>query len=102
MDLSLSLSMPVEHLARVMSEKEFARWVKYAKKKMLPWSRMEWYLAQISQMIAITMGGSKQAKIADFLCQSSSHEEDELTPEEQLEMAIEEFDVRPRKRRKKG
>lgn len=94
MDLALALGQPVNHLARTMSVREFARWSNYASKRMLPWRRMECYLAQIAQMIAMT-GGAREAKLEDYLFQPREVLE-EVDEEELLAQAIEEFDFKPR------
>lgn len=39
----------------------------YAARRMLPWQRLETHLAQISLLIARTMGGADKATLRDFL-----------------------------------
>lgn len=103
MDLALALGQPVGALANQMSEREFIRWHRYAAKRLLPWQRMEWYLAQIAWLIAATMGGRTNASITDYLIQTRDDASDEEAddPEELLAQAIVAFDVKPRTRRKK-
>lgn len=67
MDLALEFGMPAEQLARVMTEREFGWWMRRANTQWLPLKRMEWYLASITQAIAMTMGGAKDATVDDFM-----------------------------------
>lgn len=96
MDLALNLSWPsVAVGARGMSEREFVRWQHYASKRMLPWRRMECYLAQIAQKIAQTMGGATQATIDDYLFQTPEEPPND-DDDDTLQAAIEAFDFKPR------
>ena len=95
MDLALALGQPVGLLANSMSEREFVRWQHYAAKRMLPWRRMECYLAQIAQIIARTMGGTTEVALSDFLFEAREAEV-ELDEEDYLEMAKLEFGFKPR------
>ena len=55
MDLALELKLgTVDELKRRMTMQEFAWWVVYASKKMLPTRRLEYYLARIA---LVTGGG---------------------------------------------
>lgn len=86
-----------------MPARELRKWNAYRNRKLLPWQRLEFYLAQIAQLIAITMGGMKRAKVADFLLKEREPDEEELTPEEQLVLAKEAFQFKPNSRKgKKG
>lgn len=67
MDLALEMGMTAEGLARTMTERELRRWMGYVQRKRLPTQRLELYLAQLAQIVAITMGGARQAKISDYL-----------------------------------
>lgn len=100
MDLALEMGMPVEHLARIMTEREFRRWHLYATKKLLPAARVELYLAQIAQMIGITMGGAKDAKITDYLIVLEPVKEVTVeTPEDIVAEARKAFGYNPRKKK---
>jgi hypothetical protein len=97
MDLALELGSTEERLARLMSEREFRRWQKYAAKRLLPTRRLEFYLAQIAQLIAITMGGVKDAKLSDYLIEPAPvavHEDAEVVDIAALRKA---FGFKPRK-----
>lgn len=83
--------MPVTTLARVMTEREFRGWQRYAERRMLPTRRMEFYLAQIALLIARTMGNKQEATLADFL-----FDPDAESSEDDLEAAKEAFDFSPR------
>lgn len=83
----------VEPLARTMTEREFCDWQRYAARRMLPWRRIELQLAQLSQIVAASMGGVKNAKLSDYL----------FDPEDETGLATAEeeaafFDFRPRKK----
>lgn len=95
MDLALSLGQSVGSLSRTMSEREFMRWQKYSAKRLLPWQRMEWYLAQMTRWIAMTMGGLSDARLQDFLMPMRDPEEDEMDDEETLQEAIVAFQFSP-------
>lgn len=92
MDLALEMGMPYEQLARQMTEREFRAWGEYASRKMLPARRMEWYLAQITRWIAMTMGGAKDAKTSDFMM-----EFEPVDPYDALEEARQALGFPPRK-----
>ena len=85
-------------LARALPEREFVDWQRYAARRMLPTRRMEVHLAQISALIAQTMGGSKDSKMSDFLFdpQDIGPEEGEDSPEEDLQTAVKFFGFKPR------
>lgn len=67
MDLALHLGFTVEGLKRAMTERELVAWATYAGQRMLPWRRIELYLAQVSMYIAATMGGAKNPSIDQFM-----------------------------------
>lgn len=77
MDLTLALGRPVGP----MPERELALWLAYANRKALPLRRIELALAQIAQLIAITMGGAEGVTIADFLVDGLFESPDEGEPE---------------------
>jgi hypothetical protein len=66
MDLALEFGLPVGVLSRLLTEREFRAWDRYARRKMLPQRRIELYLAQIAKTVAQSIGGSN-AKLSDFL-----------------------------------
>jgi len=66
MDLAMEFGLPVGVLSRLLTERELKAWNRYARRRMLPQRRIEAYLAQIAQLVAQTMGGSK-APLSAFL-----------------------------------
>lgn len=76
MDLALHLGGTVEELDHKMSGVEFYLWQKYAAARMLPWRRMELYMAQLAQIVAVTMGGAKDTRLADYLFDPEDETED--------------------------
>lgn len=80
MDLALHLGCDLASLDE-MTGVEFLLWQRYAAKKMLPWRRMELYLAQIAHAIAVTMGGAKESTLADFMFDP----DEEPTPGEEFD-----------------
>lgn len=97
MDLALELGHPAEVLARTMTEREFRRWQVYAGKRLLPTQRVELYLAQIAQMIAITMGGAKNVRITDYLLEMQQPAATLPDDEDVVEAARKAFGYNPRK-----
>lgn len=87
MDLALQLG---DRDITDMPERDFQLWVRYANRRMLPWRRVELYLGRIALLIAQTMGGAKDAVLADYL----------FDPEEEIEIdsrnAAEFFGYAPR------
>jgi len=67
MDLALHLGGTVAELEAKMSSVEFFLWQKYAARRMLPWRRMELYMAQLARLIAATLGGDKESTLSDYL-----------------------------------
>jgi hypothetical protein len=67
MDLALHLGTTVEPLRRNMTERELKWWAEYTRKNWLPLQRIEWYLARITQAIAVTMGGAKDPPLSEFM-----------------------------------
>lgn len=76
MDLALHLGMTAGGLKRVMSEREFQQWQGYAARRMLPGRRLELLLAQVSMLIAQTMGGAKNVALRDFMFEPREQEPD--------------------------
>lgn len=97
MDLALNLGVSVQGLSHSMTEGEFRLWIDYAGKKMLPWQRIEWHLAQITRWIAMTMGGVENAQIWDYLIEPRVPvaEDEEMDDDETLEMAKKAFGFKP-------
>ena len=95
MDLALELGQPAELLARTMTEREFQRWQKYARSRLLPTRRLEYYMAQIAQLIAITMGGAKDVGLQDYLIELRQEEVAEVVD---LEAARKAFGYNPRRK----
>lgn len=67
MDLALHLGGTADALARSMTEGELRHWDAYTARRPLPFRRLELYLAQIALVVARSMGGSHDYKLADFL-----------------------------------
>jgi hypothetical protein len=83
MDLALEFGEPVEQLKQRMTEREFAWWAKRSATHWLPSRRVEWYLAQLAYMIAVTMGGAKDVSLSDFMLNlEPPTEEPEMTMDE--------------------
>lgn len=93
MDLSLHLGTPVETLARAMTEREFIRWQWYAEKKMLPWRRMELFMAQLA-MFMDRMNGAQNKTLRDYLFDPV----DDTEPDDDLEAAVNYFDFKPQRK----
>ncbi len=97
MDLALHLGRPADELAQSITEDEFRRWMTYARRHALPYRRLELMLAQMSLVIAKTMGGAKNAKVSDFMLQDH---DDELPPNvTRLEAARMAFAFNPRRKK---
>lgn len=75
MDLALELGVPAEQLAAQMSEREFVWWAKRAQRQWLPSRRIEWMLAQVAHMIAVTMGGAKDVSVSDYMLRLEPEDE---------------------------
>ena len=50
-----------------MTEREFARWSKYAAQKGMPWQRIEVQLARIAMLIDVGLVGAKNARLRDYM-----------------------------------
>lgn len=72
MDLAMEFGVPADDLARRMTEREFHQWARRNARRWLPARRMEWYLAQIAHLIAVTMGGAKDTAVSDFMLELES------------------------------
>jgi len=81
MDLALEFGLPVGVLSRLLTEREFRAWDRYARRKMLPSRRVELYLAQIARYIAQTMGGA-DAPLSAFLFDPQPDAPDEVDLDE--------------------
>lgn len=95
MDLAMQLGGTSDALMRSMTEQEFQRWQVYAQRRMLPWRATHLYLAQIAMLIAQTMGGAKNVRLADFMF-------DPREKEASAEEAAEFFGFNPVKKDKNG
>lgn len=91
--------MPVSVLARSMTEEELRDWRTYDNRFILPSRRLQLQLAQIAMLIAVCMGGAKDAKLEDYLFDPPP------TPKEtkrMLDDAKQFFGFAPRKKVKRG
>jgi hypothetical protein len=95
-ELALALGGTVEELEDRMSGVEYGLWVRYAEQRILPWRRMEFYLAQLARLIAATMGGQTDATTRDFLFDRAEDEPEDDDDEE--DAAAKFFGFAPRKR----
>lgn len=96
MDLALHLGRPVEELLKTMTEAELHDWNRLSRRRGLPWQRIELLLAQLTLVIARSMGGAKNAKVADFMLTEVEEIPDNVTPIERARLA---FGFNPRKRK---
>jgi hypothetical protein len=94
--LSFALGLPLDVL-RDMSADDLALYQQYTSKRGFPGRKVELLLAQVSQIMAQTMGGAKNTKLSDFLFDPAP----EL--EEPKEMTVEEIRAlhgfKPRKKK---
>jgi hypothetical protein len=74
MDLAMHLGMTTDHMTQSMTEAELNRWARYASSHGLPYKRIEVLLAQVSLLIAKTMGGAKNVKVEDFMLRARKEE----------------------------
>lgn len=96
MELALNLGGTADGLARSMTEAELQRWSVYAGRHALPFRRLEILLAQLSMIVARSMGGVKDAKVADFMLQEPDDLPDNVT---RIDVARKAFGFAPRKRK---
>jgi hypothetical protein len=96
MDLSLHLGGPVDALTRSMPEAELQRWSVYAGRHLLPFRRLEILLAQLAMIVARTMGGAKDAKVADFMLKEPEDLPGNVT---RIETARQAFGFAPRRKK---
>jgi hypothetical protein len=98
MDLAMQLGGSVDALSRSMTEAEFHRWARYARKFGMPFRRLELMLAQLTMVVARSMGGAKQATTADFMLKPV---DDELPANvTRIDAARAAFGFNPRRRKK--
>lgn len=97
MNLALHLGGSADVLARSMTEAELQRWSVYVRRHALPFRRLELLLAQVSMLIASTMGGAKNVKLKDYMLK----ELDEELPANvtRIEDKRKAFGFNPRKRK---
>jgi hypothetical protein len=74
-----------------MTERELQEWDVYRQRNMLPSRRLELLLAQVSLMIAKTMGGAKDAKLADYLFDPEPFEGQAVVDEEDDAASVADF-----------
>lgn len=100
MDMALELGLPASLLARTMHERELRAWQIYAARRLLPSRRVEFYLAQIAMLIAKTMGGARNATLADFMLQlPKAPLPDDFDEDAHVEQMIEAFQFKPRNKK---
>ena len=97
MDLALHLGGSAEVLARSMTEAELQRWSVYTRRSGLPFQRLELMLAQVSLLIARTMGGAKDARLKDYMLKEPEELPENVTRIEDKRKA---FGFNPRNKRK--
>ena len=97
MNLALHLGGSAEGLARSMTEAELNRWSVYIRRHAFPFQRLELLLAQVSMLIASTMGGAKNVKLKDYMLK----EVEEALPKNvhRIEDKRKAFGFNPRKRK---
>lgn len=99
MELALHLGGSVESMTQSMTEDELQRWTLYARRHSFPFRRIELLLAQLTLVVARSMGGAKNAKVQDFMLQEP---EDELPSNvTRIEAARKAFGFAPRNRKAK-
>jgi hypothetical protein len=98
--------MPVATLARTMTQNELRDWQVFAARFSLPSRRLELYLAQIALLIAVCMGGVKDAKLTDYLFDPPPTPAEQKKAMAEQKKAIDEakqfFGFAPRKKVKRG
>lgn len=62
-------------MLRSMNEAELQGWLRYERVYKFPQRRIELMLAQLANLIARTMGGVKDSKVADFMLKEPEDEE---------------------------
>lgn len=82
MELALHLGGPAERLAREMTELEFQDWGRYSRQHLLPFRRLEVYLAQVAWAVARYMGGNAQVPLSEFLIEFGERQDDDFDGEE--------------------
>jgi hypothetical protein len=101
MELSLHLGGTLQGLSRTMSEAEFQAWGIYAYKRMLPFRRLEVYLAQLTLWVARSAGYSGMG-VQDFLLDTRLEAvEDEPEGEPTVAEAQNVFEFQPKYRKKR-
>jgi len=79
-----------------MTEAELLQWGRLAGRRGLPLQRIELLLAQLSMLIAKTMGGAKNVRVDDFMLK-----EPEVLPENvtHIDIARKAFGFNPRRKK---
>jgi hypothetical protein len=94
MELALHLGMTTQTLGDSMLASELDQWANYASRYPLPYKRIEILLAQISLLIAKTMGGAKNVTVRDFMLREPEDMPSNVT---RIEAARKAFGFNPRK-----
>lgn len=66
-DLAFAFGIPPGELAKRLTEREFTRLHRDARRRFLGQRRLEILLAQLTLQVAASFGGAKDATLADFL-----------------------------------
>lgn len=86
------MGVPINDLSS-MTERSLRLYQAYGEQRGFPSRRIELYLAQLAMLIAQTMGGAKNVKLADFLFEPQKESADDLDALKQ------EIGFSPRKRK---
>jgi hypothetical protein len=79
-----------------MTEAELNKWGLLARRRGLPWQRIELLLAQLTLIVARTMGGAKNAKVDDFMLKEPEELPENVT---RIDVARKAFGFNPRKKK---
>lgn len=89
MHLALAIGgCTADELETRMSEREFQLWRRFAARFGMPSRRIELHLAQISLLIARTMGNARNARLKDFLFDPSDPADEQPTVTANLGAAV--------------
>jgi hypothetical protein len=79
-----------------MTEAELNGWGRLARRRGLPWQRIELLLAQLTLVVAKTMGGAKNVRVDDFMLKEPEVLPDNVT---HIDIARKAFGFNPRRRK---
>lgn len=96
MQLAMNLGMPADRLEREMTHRELRQWARYVRDHLLPFRRLEIYLAQIALGVA-RLGGNDTATLHDFMIDFGP-ERAEVVREPDAQAARAAFAFNPRKK----